>query len=160
MDSKVIALANQKGGVSKTTTTANLGIGLANAGKKVLLIDLDPQASLTISLGYPKPEELPCTITDLMIRSITNKPICPEDALIHHEEGVYYEIIPLKLSSTEGYNIYYTLDGSEPTRDSIQYTEPIFLDDGIYEFRAICMNEYGVTSDVVTKKYEIIFADK
>lgn len=80
--------------------------------------------------------------------------------VFHHEEGVYYEIIPLKLSSTEGYDIYYTLDGSEPTRDSIQYTEPIFLDDGIYEFRAICMNEYSVTSDVVTKKYEIIFADK
>ena len=80
--------------------------------------------------------------------------------VFHYEEGVYYEIIPLKLSSTEGYDIYYTLDGSEPTRDSIQYTEPIFLDNGIYEFRAICMNEYGVTSDVVTKKYEIIFADK
>lgn len=101
MDSKVIALANQKGGVSKTTTTANLGIGLANAGKKVLLIDLDPQASLTISLGYPKPEELPCTITDLMIRNINNKPINAQDAILHHKEGV--DLIPssIELSGME-----------------------------------------------------------
>lgn len=101
MSAKTIALANQKGGVSKTTTTANLGIGLANAGKKVLLIDLDPQASLTISLGYPKPEELPYTITDLMIRNITNKPINAKDAILHHEEGV--DLIPssIELSGME-----------------------------------------------------------
>ncbi len=80
--------------------------------------------------------------------------------IFHHEEGMYYEIIPLKISSPEGYDIFYTLDGSEPTRESFKYTEPIFLDDGVYDFHAICMNEYGVYSDVVTKKYEIIFTDK
>ena len=101
MNTKITALANQKGGVSKTTTTANLGIGLADAGKKVLLVDLDPQASLTISLGYPRPDKLPCTVTDLMIRNITNKPIGAEDVILHHAEGI--DLIPanIELSGME-----------------------------------------------------------
>lgn len=80
--------------------------------------------------------------------------------VFHYEEGTYQEIIPLKITSPEGYEIYYTLDGSEPTKDSNKYSEPIFLDDGNYEFRAVCINEFGVSSDVVIKKYEVIFANK
>ena len=67
----IMAVVNQKGGTGKTTTCENLGIGLANEGKRVLLVDTDPQASLTIALGHPRPDDLPVTLTDLMgIRKI------------------------------------------------------------------------------------------
>ena len=99
--STIIALSNQKGGVTKTTTCANLGVGLAHEGRKVLLVDLDPQASLTISLGYPQPDKLPVTISDLMGRLMTDKPVVPESAILHHAEGV--DLIPssIELSGME-----------------------------------------------------------
>lgn len=71
---KIIAISNQKGGTGKTTTTVNLGIGLANEGKKVLLIDYDAQGSLTQCLGYPNPDELSVTISNLMEKSINEQP--------------------------------------------------------------------------------------
>ena len=63
---KIIALANQKGGVGKTTTTSNLGIGLAKQGKKVLLTDADAQGSLTSSLGYTEPDAIEITLASVM----------------------------------------------------------------------------------------------
>ena len=78
---KVIAVTNQKGGVGKTTTTANLGIGLAQQNKRVLLIDADAQGSLTLSLGYPKPDELPITLADIMQNVIDDTLPIPRPAL-------------------------------------------------------------------------------
>lgn len=73
----IIAVVNQKGGTGKTTTTENLGVGLALEGKKVLLVDTDPQASLTVSLGNPCPDDLSPTLSDLMGKIMMENPITP-----------------------------------------------------------------------------------
>ena len=95
MRGTIIALSNQKGGVGKTTTCANLGIGLAMEGKKVLVVDADPQSSLSISLGYPQPDQLPMTITDLMKKVILDKPITEGEGILHQKEGV--DLLPASI---------------------------------------------------------------
>lgn len=98
---KVIAIANQKGGVGKTTTTSNLGIGLAKQGKRVLLIDADAQGSLTASLGFTEPDKLEETLATVMTNIINDEGMEPDYGILKHDEGI--DLMPgnIELSGLE-----------------------------------------------------------
>ena len=98
---KVTAICNQKGGVGKTVTAVNLGIGLAREGKRVLLVDVDPQGSLTASLGYHRPDQMENTLAGILGRIISDEPHTPGEGIIQQAEGV--DLLPanIELSGLE-----------------------------------------------------------
>ncbi len=101
MAAKIYAICNQKGGCGKTVTSVNLGIGLAREGKKVLLVDVDAQGSLTASLGYRQPDQIETTLATILGGIIGDSPVPPGSGILHHEEGV--DLLPanMELSGME-----------------------------------------------------------
>ena len=143
----IIAVVNQKGGTGKTTTTENLGVGLALEGKKVLLVDTDPQASLTVSLGNPCPDDLSPTLSDLMGKIMMENPIAPGEGILHHPEGV--DLVPSNIE----------LSGMEVALVNAMSCETIlrqYLDTVKQNYDYIlldCMPSLGYGSPVATSKH-------
>lgn len=98
---KVIAIANQKGGVGKTSTTVNLGAGLIRQGYDVLLIDLDSQANLTMALGFQNPDDMEYTVSNVLHKAVKEEQINPAEGVLTTAEGIDLMPASVQLSGLE-----------------------------------------------------------
>ena len=137
---KIIAIANQKGGVAKTTTTINLGVGLSKVGKRVMLIDADPQGHLTMGLGFPK--NLRVTLKTMMENIIMGLEFDPREAILHHEEGI--DVIPSnKLLSGMDMSLFTVEDREKVLKEYLE----------LLEKRKCTVNEQDTTALIFSQKH-------
>lgn len=109
--SKIIICANQKGGVAKTSTAINLGIGLVNKGNKVLIIDADPQASCTVALGYQEPDKIEFTLSTVVEKVLNFDEFEATAGILHNEEGV--DLMPSNIELAGAEMTLINMPGSE-----------------------------------------------
>ena len=132
---KIITVANQKGGTGKTTTASNMGYALADAGKRVLLVDFDPQANLSMSFGIDRPDELSVSMHNVLSLVMDGTPLPPDMEYILH--GPKLDIIPsnINLSITE-INLRDEMGGERTLSDLL---EPLRA---VYDYIVIDTNPY------------------